>query len=320
MSFLFTTRVCELLNKILCGDAIEMLRTLPNESVDMCVTSPPYYRLRDYSCSGQIGLEPTIQEYIDRLTDVFRELKRVLKNEGTLWLNIGDSYAGQQAQATKRKQGYTVANIKSKDMLGIPWLLAFALRDDGWYLRSDIIWQKTNAMPESVTDRPTQSYEHIFLLAKSTKYFYNHEAIKEPVANGTTERLKRANSNQNKYSTEMPGQSFQTIHKPRENMSGKDIELPTLRQKRDVWSIATSSFKGMHYATFPLELASECIKAGCPCNGTVIDPFFGSGTTGIAALKNERQYIGIDLNKEYCHMSHERIENYLSSLKEVVGK
>lgn len=279
----------ELQNTVLCGDALEMLKRLPDEYVQMCVTSPPYYGLRDYGAEGQIGCEQTPFEYIDRLTEIFREVRRVLKSNGTLWLNIADSYAGSGkgvwskslAERPKSKQTYHSLNtdenaalpkkwdgIKEKDMIGIPWQLAFALRADGWYLRSDIIWQKPNCLPEAVKDRPTKSYEHIFLLSKSPHYYYDAAAISEPVAPVTVER-----------------------------------------NKRDVWSVSTNSHRGYgHFAMYPERLIEPCILAGSPEQGLVLDPFFGSGTTGAVCKRLSRRYLGIELNPEYCETAKTRIQ------------
>jgi len=271
----------------------------------------------------QIGLEQTPYEYIAGLTEVFREVRRVLRHDGTLWINIADSYAGSNKGAwscpadirPKNKQIYhykadnpavtlpnTWENIKPKDMLGIPWELAFALRGDGWYLRSDIIWQKPNAMPESVTDRPTKSYEHIFLLSKSPHYYFDNEAIKEPVQQSTILRAKRAVSAKNKYATGAPGQTAQHINTPRSMTTP-----PTMRNKRDIWTVSTKAFKDAHFATYPVDLIIPCVLAGSPVDGIVLDPFFGSGTTGVAALRCGRNYIGIEINPEFCEMAKNRI-------------
>lgn len=321
----------EKVNEIICGDALLVLRDMPGNSLNTCITSPPYYGLRDYGCDGQIGLEETPIQYIDRLTEVFREVRRVLKPDGVCWINIGDSYAGSGKGAWdndklnqhKNKQSYkysndnpaaqipkTWSNIKPKDLIGIPWMLAFALRDDGWYLRSDVIWCKKNAMPQSVKDRPTSSYEHLFLLAKSRRYYFDNEAIKEPVADGTAARMKRGISANHKYINGASGQTAHNLNLPRENRSGEDIEVPTMRNKRDVWIISTNSYRDAHFATFPVELIRPCILSGCPADGIVLDPFIGSGTTAIAALMEGRNYIGIDLNLEYCDLARERIAKY----------
>lgn len=267
------------MEKVLCGDALEQLRTLDAESVNVCVTSPPYYNLRDYGTAGQIGVEATPDEYIGKLVDVFREVWRVLRPDGTLWLNIGDSYAtssGPQAPTnTRNKYGHTSKRIpngyKKKDLIGIPWMLAFALRADGWYLRQDIIWHKTNAMPESVRDRCTKAHEYIFLLSKSPRYYFDAAAISEPI-------------------------------------TGSSTNVPTLRRnKRDVWAISTRGFKGAHSAVFPEKLVEPCILAGSPEGGTVLDPFAGSGTTGVVAKRLRRNFVGVEINPDYRKMAHDRI-------------
>jgi DNA modification methylase len=313
--------------KILCGDALAVLRTLPDGCVNMCVTSPPYYGLRDYGMDGQIGLEPSPAEYVSRLVAVFRELRRVLTPDGVLFLNIADSYAGSGKGASaktgqKCKHRYLfmpdnpAANIpivwpeiKPKDMVGIPWATAFALRADGWYLRSDIIWQKVNALPHSVKDRPVSSYEHIFLLAKSKRYYFDYRALEEPTLESSKQRFKR-NFGSNKYAKGAPGQCPQTINK----RDGRDFHINEKRRGRDIWSFPTSPLRGVeHYAAYPLELARRCILAGCPEGGVVLDPFIGSGTTGAAALMLGRRYIGIELNPEYILLAEKRIEQYRQS-------
>ena len=300
------------MSKILYGDALECLKTIPDNSVNMCVTSPPYYGLRDYGIDEQIGMEVSPVRYREKLVCIFREIQRILKNDGTLWVNIADSYAGSIKSRIKLSDNAEIAKewqgIKSKDMLGIPWSLAFSLRDDGWYLRSDIIWQKSNCMPESVKDRPTKSYEHIFLLSKSNHYYYDYEAIQEPVAQGSIERAKRGVSDKGKYAKGITGQNMQALFMARPNSAER-----YMRNKRDVWTISTNSYriKG-HFAVYPEKLIEPCILAGCPVGGVVIDPFFGSGTTGAVAKKLGREYIGIDINPEYCTMSENRINNVIS--------
>ena len=200
-------------------------------------------------------------------------------------------------------------NIKPKDLIGIPWRLAFALQTDGWWLRSAVVWEKPNAMPSSVKDRPTSSYEFMFLLAKSNKYYYDYKAIMEPVADGTIDRMKRGVSTTHKYINGAAGQTMQNINKPRKNRNIEDIELPAMRNKRDVWRFSTNSYRAAHFATFPVELIKPCILAGCPVGGIVLDPFIGSGTTAVAALSENRNYIGIELNPEFCVLAKERIAN-----------
>lgn len=284
------------IDTILTGDSLSILKTMPDNSVHCCVTSPPYYALRDYEADGQIGRETTPDEYIERLVAVFREVRRVLKNDGTFWLNISDTYC------TNKHQG-----CKTKDMLGIPWRLALALRDDGWHLRSDVIWEKPNTMPESVKDRCTRCYEHVFQLTKSKRYFYDASAIAEPVDSDTPGRMRRGRGGAHKYSGGIPGQSMQTINKPRLAGSIPEDKIQTHRNKRDVWHINTSPYSGAHFAAFPPKLAETCIIAGCPKGGTVLDPFLGSGTTGYVAKQTGRYFIGIDINPAYCKLAENRI-------------
>ncbi len=325
---------------ILEGDVREALRRLPDNSVHSVVTSPPYWGLRDYGVEGQLGLEPTPEEYVQNMVEVFREVRRVLRDDGTLWLNLGDSYAGSGKGAwdnpsSRVKEVYipkstdykhipkVPSNLKPKDLIGVPWRVAFALQADGWYLRSDIIWEKPNAMPESVRDRPTKSHEYIFLLSKSKKYFYDNEAIKEPAVTGDG----------------------------------------ITRNKRTVWSVATKPYAGAHFAVFPPDLIEPCILAGvpekccdkcgapyervikrtghknkrepahatdelrptCDCNagvtsGVVLDPFMGSGTTLLVATEHGRQAIGIELNPEYIKLAHQRLDGVQPRLEVAATK
>lgn len=305
-------------DRILCGDALEMLRTLPDNSVHCCVTSPPYYALRDYGVDGQIGREDTPAQYVARLTDVFSEVRRVLRPSGTLWLNIADTYAGKGNQGDSvdpkypnGRTGQTVAinrrveGCKAKDMIGIPWMLAFALRDSGWYLRSDIIWMKANPMPESCKDRPSRCYEHVFLLTKSRSYYYDAAAIAEPVAESTPMRMRRK-FGKNKYSAGIPGQAHQHLNDYRPNGYAEE-DIPLLRNKRDVWQINSVPYKGAHFAAYPPKLVETCLLAGCPQDGIVLDPFLGSGTTAAVAKQMGRHYIGIELNPDYCELAKHRI-------------
>ncbi|MBO6263773.1 MAG: site-specific DNA-methyltransferase [Clostridia bacterium] len=312
-----------LVDKIICADAIEGLKTLDSASVNMCVTSPPYYGLRDYGVDGQIGIEQCPEEYIARLTDVFTEVKRVLKNDGTLWLNISDSYAGSGKGPMSAKLAgngknsklyqkdsaiYVVPKkwngIKPKDMIGIPWMLAFALRENGWYLRSDIIWHKTNCLPEGVKDRPIKSYEHIFLLSKSARYYYDYMAIREPLKRKITKQNKHEPSINSKYVE----QNFRHkwMDKLNKGFSERDNNF---RKKRDVWEINTNTYRMKeHFAMYPEKLIEPCILAGSKEGGVVLDPFFGSGTTGAVAKRLGRNYIGIDLNPKFCELARQRIE------------
>lgn len=274
---------------ILIGDVRKKLTELPDSSVNCVITSPPYWGLRDYEQKEQLGLEPTPDEYVSKMVEIFREMKRVLTPDGTFWLNIGDSYSNSK-----------IKDIKSKDLVGIPWMIAFALRLDGWYLRQDIIWSKPNPMPEPTKDRCVKSHEHIFLLTKSSKYFFNYEAIREP-------RVSSSNNHQfggKKYndSNNMIYKSIGSIYKS----DGK-------RNKRDVWSVPTQPFKGSHFAVMPEALVKPCILAGSKEGDTVLDPFFGAGTTGLVALKNNRKYIGIELNPEYAKIAENRIKEVIKN-------
>lgn len=308
------------MSRIICADALKGLRTIESESVDMCVTSPPYYGLRDYGVSGQVGIEQTPDAYIARLTEIFSEVRRVLKKDGTLWVNIGDSYAGSGkgpmtiSANGKNKDVFDMTNriyevpktwegIKPKDLIGIPWMLAFSLRSSGWYLRSDIIWHKLNCLPESVKDRPTKTYEHIFLLSKSPKYYYDYKAIQEPLKQVSKERYKRGRSDKSKYCGENMRQG---INKQHEDFSEFDQEY---RRKRDVWELSTNTFRmDEHFAMYPEKLVEPCVLAGSRVGGTVLDPFFGSGTTGAVAKRLGREYIGIDINSRYCDKAQARID------------
>lgn len=289
--------------RIIIGDALTELRKIPDNSVNCCVTSPPYYGLRDYGMESQIGLEKTHQEYIDKLVKVFREVKRVLKNDGTLWLNIGDSYS----------KGSKVCDcngslFKSKDLIGIPWLLAFALRNGGWYLRQDIIWNKPNCMPESVKDRCTRSHEYIFLLSKSEKYYFDSAAIAEPAVTSdrSSPRGSKGTMTANSGRRKQDYAGIRTYTGFNERYFSKPS--PQMRNKRDVWNVSTSGFKGGHFAVFPEKLIEPCILAGCPCGGVVLDPFLGSGTSAIVAKRLGRDCIGIELNPEYAEIAIQRLE------------
>lgn len=260
---------------ILEGDALHALRLLPSNSVQCVVTSPPYWGLRDYNIEGQIGLETTLSQFLNHLVAIFNEIKRVLRDDGTLWLNIGDGYTsgnrGYRAPDKKNPaRAMTVRpdtpdGLKPKDLQGIPWRLAFALQADGWYLRSDIVWHKPNAMPESVKDRPTRAHEYLFMLTKSERYFYDYEAVKEIGLNGK------------------------------------------LRNRRSVWNINTQAFPDAHFATFPPKLIEPCILSSSRPGDYVLDPFFGSGTVGVVCLQSFRKYVGIELNPEYVAIAANRL-------------
>ena len=289
------------------GEALAVLRSLPDESVHCCVTSPPYWGLRDYGVDGQIGLEETPAEFLARLVAVFDEVRRVLRDDGVCWVNMGDSYAthaGQQGNGQMRGRGVTGARIgrtsdrglgfKPKDLIGMPWRLAFALQEAGWWLRSDCIWSKPNPMPESVTDRPTKAHEYVFLLTKSARYWWDAEAVKEPAtgqAPGNTSPQKHDD-----------GQK-----RNRTKAGLARVQATDARNLRTVWTIATQPFHGAHFATFPEALAERCILAGCPDGGTVLDPFTGSGTTGVVAVRHGRSFVGCELNPDYADMARRRV-------------
>jgi len=275
--------------RIIKGDCIKSLKKLDDKSVNTCITSPPYWGLRNYQEYKQLGMEDTPEEFISNLVDVFREVKRVLRDDGTVWLNLGDTYCGTGHKGNytdpKHKEGRNgqkialnnkIDGLKSKDLVGIPWRVALALQQDGWYLRQDIIWHKPNTMPESVKDRCTKAHEYIFLLSKNKKYYYDYEAIKE------------------------------------------DAVIGKKRNKRSVWTVPTKPFKGAHFATFPMDLIEPCVLAGCPEGGTVLDPFGGSGTTGLVADRNGRNAVLIELNNEYAEMARDRLYNDAPLFADVV--
>ncbi len=279
------------MSELYCGDAAQVLQTIPRRSVQMCVTSPPYYGLRDYEKDGQIGRESSPEAYIANLVKVFDEVYRVLMDDGTLWLNIGDTYAQKP-----------YANVKRKDLIGIPWMLAFALRERGWYLRSDIIWRKTNAMPEGAKDRPSRCYEHIFLFAKSPRYYFDYHALEQPIAAETKARYQRNRSERSKYFASSYGQGLE------KHLGQVTEERRQVCRGKDVWDISTNAYRmGEHFAMFPERLIEPCILAGSREGDTVIDPFFGSGTTGAVAKRLQREYIGIDLNLCYLEKAEMRI-------------
>lgn len=275
---------------ILNADVRLALASLPDKSVQTVITSPPYWGLRDYNSVGQLGQEDTPYQFVENLVEIFRDVRRVLKDDGTVWLNLGDSYVGtghkgnyKDPKYANGRNGQTVAlnnkvdGLKSKDLIGIPWRVAFALQEDGWYLRSDIIWQKPNAMPEPVKDRPTKAHEYIFLLSKSPKYYYDYDAVRE------------------------------------DSLEGK-------RNRRSVWSVNTKPFKGAHFAVYPTELIEPCVLAGSRPNDTVLDIFSGSGTTGVVSLQNDRNYIGVEINTDYAKLSEQRILDEIGLSASVIVK
>lgn len=332
--------------RIIEGDCIESMAALDAGSAQTCVTSPPYFGLRDYGHDGQIGLEPTPDEYVARLVAVFRDVRRVLRDDGTLWLNLGDSYAGSWgaqsrapgesstlarnggtgpnpkmlsgAQIAAHPKGQTRtgsipagADFKAKDLLGIPWLVAFALRADGWYLRSEIIWAKPNPMPESVTDRPTKAHEQVFLLSKSPRYFYDADAIAEDAIHaGATVTLGDKSLSR--------GQATGMNVAASGNGTADSVVVGSRRNKRTVWSVATQPFAGAHFAVFPPKLIEPMILAGSAEGDTVLDPFAGSGTTGMVALRHGRSFIGCELNPEYAQLARHRIVDDAPLLNSVI--
>lgn len=337
--------------EILIGDCLQQLRGLPDQSVNCCVTSPPYFGLRDYGVEGQIGLEETPAEFIARLVDVFREVRRVLRNDGTCWVNMGDSYASKAngplgagghttdaphvaiRTAHARRSSRIPNGFKHKDLMGMPWRLAFALQDDGWYLRQDIIWNKQNPMPESVRDRCTKAHEYIFLLSKSQRYYFDQQAILEPVSPNTHARLaqdvaaqigsSRANggakTNGNMKAVARKSNGVGWGHgtdsaernrgrvKDNTSMDSALAIMPTERNKRSVWTVPTHSFRGAHFATYPPDLIRPCILAGAPRGGLVLDPFGGAATTALVAMQEGRRSILCELNPEYAQLGHARL-------------
>jgi DNA modification methylase len=288
---------------ILIGDCRELLKSLPDESVQTCITSPPYWGLRDYGHSDQIGLESNLQTYISDLLSIFQEVKRVLKKDGTLWLNLGDTYAANRPYQVKDTKQRVVNNsmpmrvpagFKPKDLLGIPWRVAFALQADGWYFRSDIIWHKSNAMPESVKDRPTKAHEYIFLFSKSKQYYYDTKAIME-------DAVKGASGSRFDTGKTAIHQQFRSSQKARKDSSK--------RNKRSVWVVPTCPYKGAHFATYPPRLIEPCVLAGSKPGDIILDPFAGSGTTGEVASKFGRSAILVELNPDYLPLIKKRTTN-----------
>jgi len=308
--------------EVLVGDCQEMLSMfIEDRYVQTCVTSPPYFGLRDYGHGGQIGLEETPEEYVRKLVEVFREVKRVLKDDGTLWLNIGDSYAsnpasggaqsskmtgGEHKRTPSERKYQRPDGLKPKDLIGIPWMLAFALRADGWYLRQDIIWHKPNPMPESVRDRCTKAHEYVFLLSKSERYFFDAEAMKEPSA-----QPERAGKLERSFSTGKPDAVL------RQDV-GRAVMRTETRNRRSVWTVATRPYKGAHFATFPPALIEPCILAGSRPGDIVLDPFGGSGTTAQVAAQHGRNALLCELNGDYVGLIHERMSKLCNMESEEV--
>jgi DNA modification methylase len=330
--------------RILLGDVRAKLRELPSESVHCVVTSPPYWGLRDYGMAAQIGLEPTFDEWLEAMVGVFREVRRVLRKDGVFWLQMGDCYAndgkwggrtgGKHAKALHGAsaglgRGRRRTGLKPKELVGQPWRLAFALSDDGWWLRRDVIWSKPNAMPETVHDRPATAHEYLFQLTRAARYWHDAEAVKEPVTgnahsrgNGVNAKIKvpsgwdTAAGGHGSFHRKGRGQSE---YRPRQNesFSAAVSGLVETRNKRSVWEIPTEGFEGAHFATFPPALVEPCILAGCPKTGTVLDPFGGAGTTGLVADRLGRDAILIELNPEYAEIARRRIQGDASLFADV---
>jgi DNA modification methylase len=358
-------------NQILNINCLDGLKSLPDASVDCCVTSPPYYGLRDYGHEDQLGTEATPEEYVEKLTAIFAEVMRVLKPHGTLWLNLGDTYNSPSSNQNGRSElgstinpvkyytngdksvgrKKTLKQLKQKDLIGIPWMVAFSLRSAGWYLRQDIIWNKPNPMPESVTDRCTKSHEYIFLLSKSAKYYFDAAAIKTPIKDESVARMLRGVSDTHKNVNGAPGQTPHSMLKPRKNhknmqredkvhsfhvsRKGSGIDNSAaingsglkghsgnfddkgnligdgFANKKSVWTVTTKPFAGAHFATFPEQLIVDMIKAGCKPGGIVLDPFMGAGTTALVARKLTRNFIGFELNPQYIQIAEKRLSDEL---------
>lgn len=337
------------LNKIIQLNVLGTDWPLNDESVNCCITSPPYWALRDYGVDGQIGMEKTPEEYIQKLVEVFRQVRRVLRPDGTLWLNIADTYFGGKgsngasqaydgsrnilnrkalvatAPGKSRPNDMPIPGLKPKDLVGIPWMLAFALRADGWYLRQDIIWSKLNPMPESVTDRCTKSHEYLFLLSKEPQYYYDAESIKTIAFNPKDDERR---FNQQTWDNKNAPDSLKNGLRPRKSGNKKRINgvervcpvdsgsnvcssVPwegVKANKRSVWTVTPMPFKEAHFATFPPDLIVDCIKAGCPPGGIVLDPFMGAGTTAMVARKLDRNFVGFELNPDYIKIANNRLQ------------
>lgn len=317
--------------QVLVGDALKTLRKMPSESVHCVVTSPPYWNLRDYGVAGQLGLEATPQKYVRALVKIMREVRRVLRSDGTCWVNLGDSYMGGVGKSTitsKRNHDAVKAariaiagmggprhrkapGLKEKDLCGIPWRVALAMQADGWWLRSDVIWHKPSPLPESVRDRPSRAHEYVFLFTKSAQYSYDAKAISEPL-------LHPEKSLPRDMSRAFSRRRLTAVDHDQAEYSSRETEAPTTKNARTVWTIAQTPFPDAHFATFPSKLVEPCVLAGCPRGGIVLDPFAGSGTTLAVALEHGRQAIGIELNPDYAVMIERRLSRAQYPLPEVV--
>ena len=300
-------------HQIITGDCIAGMKTLPDGCIHTCVTSPPYFGLRSYEGGDEeIGQEETVEEYVQKMVEVFREVRRILRDDGTLWLNLGDSYmaakncapppqtiGGQRGMPTDFVPGNRKDQngLKTKDLIGIPWRVAFALQADGWWLRQDIVWHKPNPMPESVTDRCTRAHEYIFMFSKRSHYYYDHDAIKE-----------KATTDIGSAKIKFGGSKYGNNTDPKYATKSGNVYVPNgKKNKRSVWTVNTKGYKGAHFAVYPKELITPCVLAGSPVGGTVFDPFTGSGTTAVVALNNNRNYVGTELNPEYVKIAEDRI-------------
>ena len=326
-----------MVNTIHNENAFETVSKMDDKSINCVVTSPPYYGLRDYGHDDQIGLEETPQEYVEKLVSLFRDIRRVLTDDGTVWLNLGDSYATQHEHGTtdakkgwksgklggERQRHHARANgcgLPSKNLIGIPWRVAFALQADGWYLRQDIIWHKPNPMPESVTDRCTKSHEYIFLLTKSARYYFDQDAIKEVSITQESRPAGVVRDREYGYDSKTnnnPEAYRIAKHKPKGSFNGKHGDetfrhVSETRNKRSVWTVNTKPYKEAHFAVYPQELIIPCIQAGCPKGGVVYDPFMGSGTTAVVAHRLKRNWIGSELNAEYCDIANKRLAPFIA--------
>ena len=324
--------------RIVNGDVREAMRSLPSESVHCVVTSPPYWGLRNYGVEGQIGREETPEAYVSTMVDVFRDVWRILRPDGTLWLNLGDSYAANRSYQVRDGKSRDVFNhqpmtvpmgFKPKDLIGIPWRVAFALQAEGWYLRTDIVWSKPNPMPESVKDRPTRSHEFLFLMSKSPTYFYDAGAIMEPCLNASDDQRRKSRTSvpvesqndQGRINRIVPKTDKQRGHSRRHagfndrwDKMTREEQTTGMRNKRSVWRVATRPFCGAHFATFPPELIRPCILAGCPEGGTVLDPFGGAGTTGLVAEGTGRNSILVELNPSYVSLMASRLKKHFGMM------
>ena len=319
---------------IYTGDSLEILRTLPDTSAQCCVTSPPYWGLRDYGHDGQIGLEETPEQYVSRLVAVFAEVRRGLADDGVLWLNLGDSYhnvrtwkgGAQIGQAVHGRKihgqptdgGCGAANrsrkqhgLKEKDLVGIPWRVAFALQADGWYLRSDTIWAKSNPMPESIRDRPTKSHEYVYLMSKSARYFYDQDAIREPISDLTIKKggYKADGTSRYPENRTVTAKDWNVANLSGNMKKGRRVTINSAgKNARSVWTIPTQPYPGAHFAVMPPALADRCIRAGSRVGDVVLDPFAGAGTTGMVARRLQRRFVGIELNPTFAEMARRRID------------